>query len=447
MSWYSRVVWSEGLFLQPQHFQQQDRHAAWWMESRTTPLFGHFWGFSHLRLDEAALAAGKVAIAEARGILPDGTPFDIPAVDLPPPALDFPKDAKDQVVYLALPLRRMQGLEVAADSADATARLARYEPIEFHVSDTHTAGGSEPFAIEVGQPKLRLALADPLAEAYSRIGVVRITERRAENSLLVDRSYIPPVLDCSVSPVLAAYLQEVIALLRQRGDALAARVAHPGAGGVAEIADFLFLMIVNSHQPVFEQFHQLHPLHPCRLHERLLEVAGELATLTNSERRPGDFPIYRHDDLDLCFLPLIRAVRLGLATLLEQNAIAIELQDHKQGRYVGLITDRSLLRQAGFVLAVNAQIPGEAVRTRFPTQAKLGPLERMRDLVNLQLPGVGLRPLPVAPRQIPFHAGFSYFELDNTGDLWQQLETSGGLGIYVAGDFPGLELSLWAIRA
>jgi type VI secretion system protein ImpJ len=446
MSWFSRVIWSEGLFLQPQHFQQQDRHAAWWVESRTLPLFGHFWGCAHLVLDEAALAIGKVAIVEARGILPDGTPFDIPAVDLPPPALDFPKDAKDQVIYLALPVRRAQGLEVATDSADATARLARYEPVEFQVSDAHTLDG-ESFDIEVGQPKLRLALATPLTEAYARIGLLRITERRAENELLVDRSYIPPVLDCSVSRVLAAYLKEVCALLRQRGDALAARVAHPGAGGVAEIADFLFLLAVNRHQPVLEQFQLLHPLHPRQLHERLLELAGELATLTTAERRPPDFPAYRHDDLDLTFLPLIRAVRLGLATLLEQNAIAIELQDHKQGRYVGLITDRSLLRHASFVLAVNAQIPGEAVRTRFPTQAKLGPLERMRDLVNLQLPGVGLRPLPVAPRQIPFHAGFSYFELDNTGELWQQLDTSGGLGIYVTGDFPGLELSLWAVRA
>ena len=84
---------------------------------------------------------------------------------------------------------------------------------------------------------------------------------------------------------------------------------------------------------------------------------------------------------------------------------------------------------------------------RFPTQAKLGPVEKIRELVNLQLPGIALRPLPVAPRQIPFHAGFSYFELDNAGELWKQLDSSGGLGIYVTGDFPALELSLWAIRA
>jgi len=124
----------------------------------------------------------------------------------------------------------------------------------------------------------------------------------------------------------------------------------------------------------------------------------------------------------------------------------IELQDHKQGRYVGLITDRSLLRQAGFVLAVKAQMASETLRTHFPAQSKLGPLEKMRDLVKLQLPGIALQPLAVVPRQIPYHAGFSYFELDTTADLWKQLDNSGGLGIYVTGNFPALELALWAIR-
>ncbi|WP_374512182.1 type VI secretion system baseplate subunit TssK [Niveibacterium sp.] len=445
MSWFSKVVWSEGLFLQPQHFQQQDRHTEWWVEARTRPVSAHFWGFSHLIIDDAALAAGKVAILEARGILPDGTPFDCPAVDLAPPPLDFPADGKDALVCLALPLRRPQAVEVSGE-ADAATRLARYEPTETTVLDAHTAdAGTVP--IEVGHPRLRLELAGPLTEAFVSLGVVRVAERRADNSLLLDRGYVPPVLGCKVSSVLAAYLKEVCALLRQRGDALASRLAQPGAGGVSEFADFMFLMIANRHQPVLDQFAQLSLLHPERLHERMLELAGELATLTRTERRPDSFPAYAHDALDQCFLPLMREIRRSLATVLEQTAVPIELQDHKQGRYVGMIADRGLLRQAGFVLAVNAQVPGEALRARFPTQAKLGPVERIRELVNLQLPGIALRPLPVAPRQLPYHAGFSYFELDNSGELWKQLDTSGGLGIYVAGDFPGLELSLWAIRA
>ena len=101
---------------------------------------------------------------------------------------------------------------------------------------------------------------------------------------------------------------------------------------------------------------------------------------------------------------------------------------------------------SNFVLAVNAQMPSDQLRQRFPAQSKLGPVDRIRDLVNLQLPGIGLRALPTAPRQLPFHAGFHSFELDRGGDLWKQFERSGSLALHVAGDFPGLELELWAIR-
>ena len=133
--------------------------------------------------------------------------------------------------------------------------------------------------------------------------------------------------------------------------------------------------------------------------------------------------------------------------VLEQTAIPIELQQRKHGVRVAIISDLELQRNASFVLAVNAQMPGEALRARFPAQVKIGPAERIRDLVSLQLPGVGLRAMPVAPRQIPYHAGFTYFELETRGnELWKQLETSGGLALHVAGDFPGLEMSLWAIR-
>ena len=116
------------------------------------------------------------------------------------------------------------------------------------------------------------------------------------------------------------------------------------------------------------------------------------------------------------------------------------------GVRVAVVPDLELLRSAVFVLAVNAQMPGEALRLRFPGQVKIGPVERIRDLVNLALPGIALRALPVAPRQIPFHAGFNYFELERGGELWKQLQQSGGLALHIAGDFPGLEIECWAIR-
>jgi len=39
-----------------------------------------------------------------------------------------------------------------------------------------------------------------------------------------------------------------------------------------------------------------------------------------------------------------------------------------------------------------------------PAHLKVAPVERIRQLVNLHLPGIKLTPLPVAPRQIAFHS-------------------------------------------
>jgi type VI secretion system protein ImpJ len=100
-----------------------------------------------------------------------------------------------------------------------------------------------------------------------------------------------------------------------------------------------------------------------------------------------------------------------------------------------------------FILAARADVPTEELRRRFPTQIKIGPVEKIRDLVNLSLPGVSLQAVPVAPRQIPYHAGYAYFELDQTNELWAQLKNSGGIAFHVAGDFPGLAMEFWAIRS
>jgi type VI secretion system protein ImpJ len=223
-------------------------------------------------------------------------------------------------------------------------------------------------------------------------------------------------------------------------------MAQPGRGGVAEIADFLLLEAVNRSQPLFIQLQQRSVLHPEALYSACVSLAGDLATFRDT-RRPPLFGEYLHDDLAKSFRPVMDDLRRSLSMVMEQTAIPIELQERRGGFRVSIIPDVELQRTAHFVLAVSAQMPGEALRARFPTQCKIGPVERIRDLIQLQLPGVILRPMQVAPRQIPYHAGFNYFELDTRGsDLWKQLETSGGLAMHIAGDFPGLELEFWAIR-
>jgi len=177
-----------------------------------------------------------------------------------------------------------------------------------------------------------------------------------------------------------------------------------------------------------------------------LQLAGELATFTATTKRPGAFPHYRHDDLAASFAPVMRSIRQSLSAVLEQTAIPIPLQQRKYGVQVAVITDRSLLTTAAFVLSVAANVEAERLRRSLPSQIKLGPVESIRELVNSALPGIAVRPLAVAPRQIPYFVGKSYFELDRTSPYWKAMQTSGGLALFVAGDFPGLDMELWAIR-
>lgn len=445
MTWTNKVIWTEGLFLQPQHFQQHDRHLAAQASARLAATASYGWGLQSLTLDGAALALGKVAVIAAKGVMPDGVAFDIASQDPAPAALDVPADTRDQLVVLALALPRPGVAETDAEG-DVGSMPPRFQAAEVEVGDSNVTG-QRVAPLQIGRLNLRIMLARDCEEGYATLGICRVVERLADNKLVLDTTYVPPTLDCAGNDILSAHLRELHGLLHQRGEALAARLAQPGRAGVGEIADFLLLEAINRQEPLVAQWRQTSLLHPRDVYFLGCALAGELSTF-REKRRPTPLPAYLHDDPARCFKPLMDDLRLSLSMVMEQTAIPIPLQERKYGVRVAIIADVELQRTAQFVLAVNAQLPGDALRARFPTQVKIGTVERIRDLVNLQLPGVTLRPLPVAPRQIPYHAGFSYFELETRGnDMWKQLETSGGMAMHVAGDFPGLELEFWAVRA
>ena len=442
MSWRAKVVWSSGMFLQPHHFQQETRYIERLVDARTRCVTPFAWGFSELEIDEGLLSLGKLGLTRAAGLLPDGTPFSMPLLDPLPPPIEVPADVKGELIYLALPLQR-QGLNEVDFSG--TDELCRFEAAEENVRD-NTDASDEPATIQTGRLRMRFVRAKEATEAYALLGIAFVAERRSDGQVTLERSYIPPQVAIEATAQLSASASLLHGLILQRAQALAGRMGQLGHG-VSELADFLMLQTLNRNEPIFSQHTAVPNAHPKELHRDCLRLAGDLATLASSTRRPPEFPPYRHDDLNACFAPVFAELRRMLTAVLEQNALQIELVDRTHGVRTAVVNDLELVRTGSFVLAVNAQVPGEQLRQRFPAQTKIGPVDKIRDLVNLQLPGIGLRSLPVAPRQLPFHAGYFYFELDRSGELWRAVSTNGHVAMHIAGDFPGLELELWAIRS
>ena len=439
MSWTNRVVWQEGMFLRTQHFQQQDRWTEQFVRARAQALRPHPWGLLEYAVNRDLLAAGRFALAKASGVFEDGTPFSLPGEADHPPPLDLPETARNVLVFLALPIRQDGALEVGDD-----ANRGRYVAQGFEAYDTQSAS-PQPADLQVGRLNMRYLLETEERAGYLCIGLARITEVTADRRVVLDERWIPPSLVCSAALPLSGLVSELAGMLNQRGEALAGRMTAPGQTGVAQVADFLLLQSINGWQNVLAHWSDSGNVHPESLYTTLVQMAGEFATFLET-RRPTKYPAYRHDDLQRSFAPVVADLRRALSAVLEQTAIPIPLREARHGVRVGPISDRNILRASGFVLTVQCDMPTETLRRAFPSQVKIGAVEQIRELVNVALPGIAVRPLPVAPRQLPFYAGASYFELDRASPHWQQMQNSGGFAIHVSGDFPNLQLELWAIR-
>ncbi|AMX01384.1 type VI secretion system baseplate subunit TssK [Microbulbifer thermotolerans] len=443
MSANNKVIWSEGMFLRPQHFQQQDRYLENLLEARTESLGPYTWGIIELAIDSEPLSLGKISLSRVKAIFPDGTPMLAPENELLPDVLDVPVNTRDEIVFLCIPLKRPGSQESVRDQEDFP--QARYQASNFDARNSASSSG-ESARIQVGKLRVCLKLESDDRSGYASIGIARIRERQPEKPVELDSDYIPPLLNAEASAVIKAYIEEIKGLLDHRGSALGHRLSDSGRSGSAEIADYLLLQVINRFEPLLRQLTAQPRLHPHSLFLELLQLAGELATFTSPNKRPPEIPAYIHENLQQSYAGLFSALRQSLSTVLEQTAIALELVQRKFGIYVAPVTDPSLLSTASFVMAAKADMPGDLLRSRFPGQAKVAPVEAIRELISAQLPGLSLRPLPVAPRQIPYHAGFAYFELERTGDLWRAMQKSGGFAVHLGAEFPGLVMELWAIR-
>jgi len=207
MAYSNRVVWSEGMFLRPQHFQQQDRYIDDLVRCATSDLVPHGWGFRAVRVNASLLDQGKLALAEADGVFPDGTPFRIPETADHPDPLAFDVSARTGSVYLALPHRHPGNAEI--DQRAAPRSGARFAAHEIEIGDAIVGGGSQRDPIEVARPQLKLMPESANRDAYSCMGVARIQEIKPDGGLVLDPDYIPPCLRIDASSVLAAFLNEL----------------------------------------------------------------------------------------------------------------------------------------------------------------------------------------------------------------------------------------------
>ncbi|ADG20110.1 type VI secretion protein, VC_A0114 family [Paraburkholderia atlantica] len=447
MSWYSKVVWSEGLFLRPQLFQQQERYFESFAHRRSAPLSPFFWGFSRYEIDQESLGFGKLVFKSGLGVFPDGTPFEVPGLTQPPPPLTIGAEHQEQVIYLAIPLRLPNTEETAF--TEQSGSLARYHAYDTELRDSN-AIGQGPKPVQLSNLRLRLLPEKELTQSWIGVALTRVKALHADGAVsLHSTDHIPPVTGYGANPLLREWAMQLHGLARLRADALAARLsgADGRSGAAAEAADFLLLQVLNRYEPLLEHICQLEETAPVNLYRELALFAGELSTFVRPQtRRPRPAPGYDHAQLYRSIRPLVEEVHYLLNQVLIRSAQPIALTEQAHGIRTAATLPNELAGYSSLVLAVGAQMPAELLQQQFLAQTKISHPQRLPELIRSHLPGLTMATLPVPPRQIPFNSGFIYFELSRTGPFWEQIARHGGLAMHVAGHFPELKLELWGVR-
>jgi type VI secretion system protein ImpJ len=441
----SRTAWIEGMLMEPQHFQQQERFFEHQLASHMSNTQRWAWGFTLLEVNLALLEQGKIALSRAKGIFPDGTPFSLPEDGPLPVPLELEKVNAGQRISLTLAMDLpMNSLANVVDN-DADSRLHLIDADIANRYQGITRGTPESVTLQVAQLNCRLQMHEVVTGAETALPVLTILERRANGSLIIDENVLPPMLDYRACGWLPEALNELASLIMLRLKTVFRTDVHAAVGGLSELLELLLLQTLSQAQLHFSHLTQQYPVHPEALYRELLTLLGQLSIIPDGERLWDRSDLrYDHADPHLGFFPLFTSIRRALSLVIEAPAVALNFQQRDDGIWV--CQSDAQLRLEKVVFAITCDLPADQLRSHFPAQTKLGSVERIAQLIDLQLPGARLLPMASPPRHIPWYPNSIYFEVDNSDGLSREMQSASAMALSIVGDFPGLRFDAWGLR-
>jgi type VI secretion system protein ImpJ len=437
------VAWKEGLFLRPQHFQQNDRHFDYEIRTRTREFSPNRWGLFDLRFDKEYLTLGKIVIERAYGIMPDGTLFSV-ASQMQQLIFDVKEEDAGKTLYLALALsiRRADELSLDTHSAKSTRMIGRAES---SVPNTNV-GENTLCEMTLAWLNFHILREEELNEGYANIAIVKIASVSSTGAVSLDDSFMPVYLHINACEYLSVKLKELLNVMNYRMEKLVEKLGDATVHAT-ELGEYLHLQLLNHFYSRIHHYLQQEKIHPQELFLELHSLIAELATFVKAGKRPNKIYEYNHKRQKESFEILFNELRDMLSMVMEQNSVKLDLELRKYGVWVAKLKDKSFITEGTFILSATSNISTDKLKKALLDNLKAYTIEKIRELVNYQIGGFKLKPLSTAPRQIPYRVNYVYFNIELTQNDKQELLGSGGLAFHRTGDeIDGLEYHLWAIR-
>ena len=431
------VHWHEGMFLRPQHFNADRRHAEQ-LGSLGGRWDHHYnWGLRSIEIDRSALANNRLVVRSLRARMRDGALVSIPE-DGVPQVIDLKAafaGTESVTAYLAAPIHRPGKVNVAPKGG--AAEDARYLVETQQAEDENT--GSNPQPLKVRLLNFRLLLSTQDHSGYEVLPIARVRRSpRAEATPELDPAYFPPVLACDAwPPLLGGIVQSIFDRIGKKIELLATQVVSRGitfdSKGQGDPLIFEQLRELNQAYPVLSALAFAEGIHPFDAYLELCRLVGQLA-IFGATRRPPDLPRYDHDDLAGCFFRAKQYTDELLNILVEP--------EYKERPFVGAGLRMQVALEPAWLesvweIYIGAQStldtedcirlltrPGEL-------DMKVGSSDRVDAIFRMGLAGLRFAYSPRPPRALPSIPGLIYFQVarESQEAEWANVQKSLNLAV------------------
>ena len=402
-----QLLWHQGLFLQPQHFQVTERY----YQSLLTPLYRyqtpHMWGVVNMEIQQAALGTKSFQLLDGEFIFPDTT-----YVVLPENAVvesryfedEWVEGGKPFTVYLGIKKWTNAGenvtvLNAGAHLSDVTSRfIAPADPEE--VRDLHQDGPAAQLK------RLQYVLKIFWETEQDRFGDYEILPlaqmERMGSEVVLSKTFIPPSLTTSASNPLEKIIREIRDQISARGHQLEAykreRGIHSADFGARDMVYLLAQRTLNRYIPGLIHLTDEKTVHPWTVYGLLRSLIGELSSFSNTISVTGEaadgttlVPGYQHQNLWECF----SSAQSAITSLLDEITAGPEyvFQLAYDGTYYSAELPPALFEGKNrFYLVIETEQEPQGVLDSLAASAKLSSREQLPILIVRALPAIALKP-------------------------------------------------------
>lgn len=360
------LSWTDGIFLRPHHFQQDQQQLALARNSDRTLSLPYAYGLAHLEIDETALEHLHFSITSLQAILPGGAEIDLPqnacaeALDLTPSL----SSASTLTVYLAIPPLRPgeSNLSPALSAGAAT----RYEARPADCHDLNSGGNEQPIMFR--HQRLLLSTQADALPGYEKLPLIRLECHRSSDgrpTLRPDRHYVAPSLLLSASAELsnrlAALCDHLEKITVNIVTSLRERDLQLPQNACARLEKITKSAIIRSALTVLRQLAATPSATPVALYTELCRLLMQLAAFRPQEDTPAP-PLYDHDDCLPGFATVLDSIYRLTAAEATEWCVRVDLtRDERAQAWTGALQDEWLSAVRAVYVSVRSSQPPRRV--------------------------------------------------------------------------------------